>query len=69
MKNYLLTPGNLLKSTLTEIEISYNPKYKVSELPMVDSSNKAYTFLKDIFPSLNYREYFYILCLSRSNKP
>ncbi|MDX9883101.1 MAG: JAB domain-containing protein [Prolixibacteraceae bacterium] len=68
MKNDLLTPGNLLKSTLAEIEISYNPTYKVSELPMVDSSNKAYTFLKDIFPSLSYREYFYILCLSRSNK-
>lgn len=68
MQKDLFTPEKRFKSTLAEIEISYKPKYKVSELPMVDSSNKAYTFLKDIFPSLNYREYFYILCLNRSNK-
>jgi DNA repair protein RadC len=68
MQKDLFTPEKRLYSTLAEIEISYNPKYKVSELPMVDSSNRAYIYLKDIFPSLGYREYFYILCLNRSNK-
>lgn len=55
-------------STLAEIEISYKPKYKSSELPKVVTSTDAYNCLKDVFPSVDYREYFYILCLNRNNK-
>ena len=55
-------------STLAEIEISYKPKYKSSELPKVVTSGDAYNCLKDVIPSLDYREYFYILCLNRANK-
>jgi DNA repair protein RadC len=55
-------------STFAEIEISYKPKYKVSQLPKVVTSADAYSYLKDVFPSLDYREYFYILCLNRNNK-
>ncbi|MGV8094914.1 MAG: RadC family protein [Mangrovibacterium sp.] len=68
MKKDLFTPERQFNSILAEIEISYKPKCKASELPVADSSENAYRCLKDIFPSLDYREYFYILCLNRSNK-
>lgn len=58
----------MYNSTLAEIEISYKPKYKPSELPKVVTSSDAYGCLKDVFPGLEYREYFYILCLNRNNK-
>ncbi len=58
----------MFNSTLAEIEISYKPRYKASELPKVVTSGDAYACLKDVFPSLDYREYFYILCLNRNNK-
>ncbi len=68
MQTNLFTPRELLNSTLCEIEISYKPKYKASELPKVVTSADAYGYLKDVFPNLDYREYFYILCLNRNNK-
>lgn len=55
-------------SNLAEIEIVYRPKYKASELPQVTSSKDAYNYLKSVYPNLDYREYFYILCLNRANK-
>jgi len=58
----------MYNSTLAEIEISYKPKYKASELPKVVTSAGAFGYLKDVFPSLDYREFFYILCLNRNNK-
>jgi len=58
----------MYNSTLAEIEISYKPKYKASELPKVVTSSDGYACLKDVFPSLDYREFFYILCLNRNNK-
>ena len=68
MQKDLFTTCELFNSTLCEIEISYKPKYKASELPKVVTSADAYDYLKDVFPSLDYREYFYILCLNRNNK-
>ncbi|HZL09819.1 MAG TPA: JAB domain-containing protein [Prolixibacteraceae bacterium] len=68
MQKNLFTPVPVFNSTLCEIEISYKPKYKASELPKVVTSGDAYVCLKDVFPSLDYREYFYILCLNRNNK-
>jgi len=68
MQKNLFTPEPMYNSTLAEIEISYKPKYKASDLPKVVTSADAYGYLKDIFPSLDYREYFYILCLNRNNK-
>ncbi len=64
----LFTQVPMYNSTLAEIEISYKPKYKASELPKVVTSGDAYDCLKDVFPGLDYREYFYILCLNRNNK-
>ena len=58
----------MVNSTLAEIEISYKPKFKASELPKVVTSGDAYECLKDVFPQMDYREYFYILCLNRNNK-
>lgn len=58
------TPTN----NLAEIDIVYKPKCKASELPKVITSNDAFNYIKDVFPSLNYREYFYILCMNRANK-
>lgn len=55
-------------STLAEIEIVYKPKCKLSELPKVVTSSDAYECLKEVFPSFDYREFFYILCLNRNNK-
>jgi DNA repair protein RadC len=68
MQKNLFTPVPMYNSTLAEIEISYKPKYNASELPKVVTSADAYGYLKDVFPSLDYREFFYILCLNRNNK-
>ena len=58
----------MYNSTLAESENSYKPKYKASELPKVVISADAYGCLKDVFPRLDYRKYFYIRCLNRNNK-
>jgi len=43
----------MYNSTLTEIEISYKPKYKASELPKMVTSADAYGVLKNVFPNLD----------------
>ena len=68
MQTNLFTPHDLYNSTLCEIEIRYKPKCKASELQKVVTSADAYCCLKDVFSSLDYREYFCILCLNRNNK-
>ncbi|HEY5590245.1 MAG TPA: JAB domain-containing protein [Paludibacter sp.] len=68
MQKNLFTEREMFNSNLAEIEIIYRPKIKASELSKVITSADAYDVLKDVFPSLDYREYFYILCLNRNNK-
>jgi len=68
MQTNLFTQGVMFNSTLAEIEISYKPKFKMSELPKVVTSGDAYVCLKDVIPQMDYREYFYILCLNRNNR-
>lgn len=68
MKKDLSTKCAVVNSTLAEIKISYNPKMKASEMPKVVTSSEAYEFIKDLIPQMDYREYFYILCLNRNNK-
>ena len=58
----------MLNPMLAEIEIIYRPKVKPSEMPKVVTSGEAYMVLLQAFPSLEYREYFYILCLNRNNR-
>jgi DNA repair protein RadC len=68
MQANLFTTVPMYNSTLAEIEITYKPKYRASELPKVVTSWEAYDCLKGVYPSLDYREFFYILCLNRNNK-
>ncbi len=68
MQKDLFTPEPLVKSTVAEIEISYKPRQKASELPKVTTAFDAFIYLQTIFPSIDYREYFYILCMNRNNK-
>ncbi|HAQ20072.1 MAG TPA: hypothetical protein DCR40_12710 [Prolixibacteraceae bacterium] len=49
MQTNLFTPRDKFNSTLCEIEISYKPRYKASELPKVVTSGDAYECLKDVF--------------------
>jgi DNA repair protein RadC len=68
MQKDLFSPEPMVKSTLAEIEISYKPRQKVSELPKVTTASDAFNYLQSVFPQIDYREYFYILCLNRNNK-
>ena len=67
MQKDLFTQCEMFNSNLAEIEIIYKPRFKMSELPKVVTSSDAYGVLKYTFPSLEYREFFYILCLNRNN--
>ncbi|MFC2118990.1 RadC family protein [Bacteroidota bacterium] len=59
---------NLFTSNLAEIKITYSTKIKPSDRRTVTTSNDAYDVFLHIFPNIEYREYFYILLLNRSNK-
>ena len=68
MQKNLFTQDQVCHSNLAEIEIKYSTRVKPSEMDKVVSSNEAYEILKNIYPSLEHREYFYMLCLNRNNK-
>jgi len=59
---------NTTLMNISEITISYSPKVKSSERRSISCSRDAVEILKRIFPSLEHREYFYLICLNRSNK-
>ena len=52
-----------------EIEISYKPKFKASERPKIDSSNKAFNFLCSnwSYDKIEFLEEFKIILLNRAN--
>lgn len=52
---------------VAEITIAYVRKEKVKEKVQVKTSAQAYAVLKEAFPSLEHREYFYILLVNRAN--
>ncbi len=58
----------MVSSIIQEVEILYKPTIINTDLEKITSSKDAYQILKNIFPSLNYREYFYIILLSNSNR-
>lgn len=60
--------NNLFTYNLAEIKITYSTKVKPSDRKSVTTSNDAYDIFLQIFPNIEYREYFYILLLNRSNK-
>lgn len=53
---------------IAEIEISYSPKLKTSELISVSSSDQAYEVLSPEWKDLRRIESFKILLLNRTNK-
>jgi len=68
MQKNLFTQDQVCNSNLAEIEIKYSTRVKPSEMEKVVTSHEAYEILKKIYPSLEHREYFYMLCLNRNNK-
>ena len=60
---------NHLIPQVSEIEITYHPVIKPSQMPKVNCSKDAERILRSIWGSdLNYRESFYALYLNRANK-
>ena len=68
MQKNLFTQDQVCHSNLAEIEIKYSTRVKPSEMDKIVTSNEAYEILKKIYPNLEHREYFYMLCLNRNNK-
>ena len=68
MQRNLFTQDRVCNSNLAEIEIKYSTRVKPSEMEKVVTSSDAYNVLKQIYPSLEHKEYFYMLCLNRNNK-
>lgn len=68
MQRNLFNQDQVITSNLAEIEIKYSIRVKPSEMDKVGTSYEAYEILKKIYPSLEHREYFYMLCLNRNNK-
>lgn len=56
------------EANLAEIAISYS-RSKISDTQSkIHCSRDADRILRNIFPSLEHREYFYMLCIDRSNQ-
>lgn len=53
---------------IAEITISYQPKFKMNELPQVSSSQDAYEILSQDWEDVSYKESVKIILLNRSNK-
>lgn len=55
---------------ISEVQLSYTPKFKRSELPMITEAGNAYKILLEHWDlnTINLIEQFYVLLLSRSNK-
>lgn len=55
--------------SISEISISYKPKFKASELPQVSCSEDCYYIIrKQWSDDIQYRESFAVLLLNRANK-
>ncbi len=56
--------------TLSEVQMSYKPKVKPSELEKITSSYDSYQILKELYSEdkIEYIEQFVILLLNRANK-
>lgn len=55
---------------VAEIQISYKPKFKLSELPMITQSTDAYLLFKSSWDEMKigFLEEFKIILLNRANK-
>lgn len=59
---------NTQKTNLAEIEISYSRIYPSDIQSKIRCSRDADRIFRQIFPSLDHREFFYLLCLDRNNQ-
>ena len=59
---------NLFNYNLAEITVNYSTKVKAADRPRVRCSQDAEKLLREIFPSMEHVEYFYIICLNRANQ-
>lgn len=55
---------------VAEIQVSYYPKFKVSDRPVITSSRDAYNVFLDKWDKgqINFREQFYMLILNQANR-
>ena len=55
---------------ISEVQLSYTPKFKCSELPTITEAQHAYNILLEHWDlnTIKLIEHFYVLLLSRSNK-
>ena len=58
---------NTPKTNLAEIEISYS-RNNITDNTRISCSRDADKVFRGIFPSLQHREYFYMLCLDRASQ-
>lgn len=60
----------MIKSIVSEVEISYKNRIPYSQRQQVTNSCSAYEILKKIFPSdtIDYRETFIVLYLNKANQ-
>ena len=58
---------NTPKTNLAEIEISYS-RNNITDNTRISCSRDADQVFRRIFPSLQHREYFYMLCLDRASQ-
>ena len=54
-------------SNLAEISISYSQKIKASDRQSIKHSQDIEQIVRTIFPSIEHREFFYLICLNRAN--
>lgn len=59
---------NLFLSNIAEIQINYSTKVKPSDRPKITCSKDAYEIFRNIFPSIEHREFFYVVTLNRGNR-
>lgn len=60
--------NNLFTQNIAEISVSYSTKVKAKDRVQVTKSLSAFEIFIQCFPSLEHREYFYIMLLDRGNK-
>ena len=60
--------NNQCISNLAEISISYSLSVKASDRQKIRCSDEIEKIVRNIFPSIEHREYFYLICLNRSNQ-
>ena len=59
---------NLFLSNIAEIQITYSTRVKPSERSRITCSLDAVKILRQVFPGIEHREYFFVMLLNRGNQ-